>query len=104
MNFFFTLLLLWIISFLIIIIGFLGLFITRRNIITFLICLELLLFGINLNLICNSILLSDIYGLIFSLFLLSITAAESAVGLAILILYYKKTYILTIDHITNIKA
>lgn len=91
-------------SYFIIVIAFFGLFIVRRQIINFLICLELLLFGVNINFISASLNLNDIYGFMFSLFVLAMTAAESAVGLAILILYYKKTYILSIDKIKNVKA
>jgi NADH-quinone oxidoreductase subunit K len=52
-------------------------------------CIELLLLSINLNFIVFSAYLDDIYGQIFALFILTIAAAESAIGLAIIIIYYR---------------
>jgi len=52
-------------------------------------CIELILLGVNLNFILFSMYLDDVYGQLFSLFILTVAAAESAIGLAILILYYR---------------
>jgi NADH-quinone oxidoreductase subunit K len=70
-------------------IGVFGILFNRRNILIVLMCIELILLGVNLNFILFSIYLDDIYGQLFSLFILTVAAAESAVGLAILILYYR---------------
>ena len=68
-------------------IGVLGIISNRRNILIVLMCIELILLSINLNFILFSVYLDDSYGQLFSLFILTVAAAEAAVGLAILILY-----------------
>ena len=70
-------------------IGVLGIISNRRNILIVLMCIELILLSINLNFILFSVYLDDSYGQLFSLFILTVAAAEAAVGLAILILYYR---------------
>lgn len=72
-------------------IGCFGIVFNRRNILIILMCIEMILLSVNLNFIHFSIYLDDMIGQIFSLFVLTIAAAESAVGLAILILYYRVT-------------
>ena len=69
--------------------GVLGLVLNRKNILVSIMCIELLLLAINLNFIIFSIYLDDIYGLVFVLFVLTIAASESALGLAILTVYYR---------------
>lgn len=69
--------------------GLVGLFITRKNIIIILMCVELMLLGLNLNYIAYSVYLDDFYGELVSLFVLTVAAAESAIGLAILVIYYR---------------
>ncbi len=66
-----------------------GLVYNRQNILLLLMCIELVLLSVNLNFLTFSIYLDDFYGQIFFLFILTIAAAESAIGLAILILYYR---------------
>jgi len=61
----------------------------RHSILIILMCIELILLSVNLNFIIFSIYLNDFYGQIFALFVLTLAAAESAVGLAILIVYYR---------------
>lgn len=70
-------------------IGIFGILLNRRNILIVLMCIELILLGVNLNFILFSMYLDDVYGQLFSLFILTVAAAESAIGLAILILYYR---------------
>jgi len=71
------------------IIGLLGIVSNRRNVLVTLMCIELSLLSLNLNFIVFSVYLDDMYGQIFSLFILTIAAAESAIGLAIIIIYYR---------------
>jgi NADH-quinone oxidoreductase subunit K len=66
-------------------------------------CIELILLSVNLNFIVFSVYLDDFYGQIFSLFVLTVAAAESAIGLAILILYYRIRGKITIDQIPTLK-
>ena len=66
-----------------------GIIFNKKNILFTLICIELLLLSVNLNFIFLSIYLDDIYGQLFSIFILTVAAAESSIGLAIIILYYR---------------
>jgi NADH-quinone oxidoreductase subunit K len=70
-------------------IGLLGIIFNRRNILIILMCIELVLLSLNLNFILFSVYLDDLYGQLFSFFILTIAAAESAIGLAIIIIYYR---------------
>jgi len=71
------------------IISLIGIVVNRRNILITLMCIELVLLSLNLNFIVFSIYLDDLYGQLFSLFILTIAASESAIGLAIIIIYYR---------------
>jgi NADH-quinone oxidoreductase subunit K len=86
------------------IIGALGLVLNRKNILITLMSIELMLLAINLNFVIFSIYLDDIAGYVFVLFILTIAAAESAVGLAILTIYYRLKNTIRIDIIKNIKG
>lgn len=70
-------------------IGLFGVILNRKNILTILMSIELLLLGINLNFAALSVYLDDIIGHIFVIFILTIAAAESAIGLAIITIFYK---------------
>lgn len=69
--------------------GVFGILLNRKNLIVMLMAIELMLLAINMNFIVFSILLDDIVGQLFSLFVLTVAAAESAIGLAILVAYYR---------------
>ena len=85
-------------------IGLVGLFITRKNIIIILMCVELMLLGINMDFIVYSVYLDDFYGQIVALFVLTVAAAESAIGLAILVVYYRVKGIIGTLYINNLKG
>ena len=85
-------------------IGVLGLVLNRKNILITLMSIELMLLAINLNFVIFSIYLDDLTGYIFVLFILTIAAAESAIGLAILTIYYQLKNTIQIDKIKNIKG
>jgi len=70
-------------------IGLVGVILNRRNILIILMCVELLLLSLNMNFILFSVYLDDLYGQLFSFFILTVAAAESAIGLAIIIIYYR---------------
>ena len=70
-------------------IGLFGIIFNRRNILIILMCIELVLLSLNLNFILFSVYLDDLHGQLFSFFILTIAAAESAIGLAIIIIYYR---------------
>ena len=85
-------------------IGVLGLVLNRKNILITLMSIELMLLAVNLNFVIFSVYLDDITGYIYVLFILTIAAAESAVGLAILTIYYRLKNNIRIDKIKNIKS
>jgi NADH-quinone oxidoreductase subunit K len=66
-----------------------GIAINRRSVLVILMCIELMLLSLNLNFIIFSVYFDDLYGQLFSLFILTVAAGESAVGLAIVIIYYR---------------
>ena len=84
--------------------GFLGIFLVKKNIIIILLSIELMLLSINFNFIVFSVFLDDIMGQIFALFILTVAAAESAIGLAILVVYYRIKGIISVNYINSIKG
>ena len=86
------------------IIGVLGLVLNRKNILIILMSIELMLLAINLNFIIFSVHLDDMIGQVFALFILTIAAAESAIGLAILVAYYKVRNTIAIDRVLTTKG
>lgn len=93
-----------IITIILFLIGILGIFLVKKNIIIILMSIELMLLAININFIVFSIYLNDLTGQIFSLFILTVAAAESAIGLAILVVYYRIKGIISINFINSIKG
>lgn len=85
-------------------IGVLGLVLNRKNILITLISIELMLLAINLNFIVFSVYLDNVIGYIFVLFILTIAATESAIGLAILTVYYRLKNTIKLEKIKNIKG
>lgn len=85
-------------------IGTIGLVFRSTNMLIVLMCIEMILLSTNLNFIVMSIYLDDLTGQIFSLIILTVAAAESAIGLAILILYYRNRKNLNINQINLLKG
>ena len=85
-------------------IGIIGIFLNRKNIIVILMCIELLLLAVNINLVSFSIFLNDLNGQIFALFILTVAAAEAAVGLAIIVIYYKNKGSINVEQISSLKG
>ncbi|MAH78769.1 MAG: NADH-quinone oxidoreductase subunit NuoK [Rickettsiales bacterium] len=85
-------------------IGLLGIFINKKNIITILMSIELMLLSVNINFIGFSYHLNDLTGQIFSLFILVVAAAEAAVGLAILTIFFKKSGSISVEKINKMKG
>jgi NADH-quinone oxidoreductase subunit K len=71
----------------------------KKNVITIIMAIEILLLGANLNFIVFSVFIDDLKGQIFSLLILTVAASESAIGLAILVLFYKKHQTIDFDYI-----
>ncbi len=85
-------------------IGVAGIFLNRKNIIVILMSIELILLSVNINLVSFSIFLNDITGQIFTLFILTVAAAEAAIGLAIIVVYYRNTSTVDIEEIQSLKG
>lgn len=85
-------------------VGIFGIILNRKSVLLILMCIELVLLSVNLNFIIFSVYLDDFYGQIFSLFILTIAAAESAIGLAILILYYRIRGKILINQVATLKG
>ena len=84
--------------------GIWGLVLNRKNIIIMLMSIELMLLAINLNLIVYSMHLDDIIGQIYALFILTVAAAESAIGLAILVSYFRVRVNIAVEHVRLMKG
>lgn len=93
-----------ILSGLLFLIGLWGIIVSRINFIVILMSIELLLFAININFVTFSIYLVDMVGIVIALFILTIAAAESAIGLAILIVYYRVRSVVSLTSVTSLKA
>lgn len=85
-------------------IGLSGIMINKKNIVVMLMSIELILLSINFNFIIFSVFLDDILGQIFALFILTVAAAESAIGLAILVVYYRIRGTISIEYINLLKG
>jgi NADH-quinone oxidoreductase subunit K len=91
-------------SFLLFLSGMLGIFVTRKNIIIILMSIELMLLSVNVVFVVCSIYLDDIAGQVFALFVLTVAAAESAIGLALLVAYYRVTGSVATLFMNNLKG
>ncbi len=85
-------------------IGVAGLFMNRKNVITILMSIELMLLAVNINFVAFSVHLQDIVGQVFSIIILSIAAAEVSIGLAILVLYSRNRNSIEIEDVNQMKG
>jgi NADH-quinone oxidoreductase subunit K len=85
-------------------IGILGIVLNRKNIIIILMSVELILLAVNINLVAFSTFLGDLTGQVFSLFILTVAAAEAAIGLAILVTYYRNRGSIAVEDINLMKG
>ena len=85
-------------------IGVMGLFMNRKNVITILMSVELMLLAVNLNFVAFSVYLQDIIGQVFSVIVLSIAAAEISIGLAILVLYFRNRGSIEIEDVSQMRG
>jgi len=85
-------------------IGVVGIFLNRKNIIVILMSIELILLAVNINLVSFSIYMNDLVGQIFTLFILTVAAAEAAIGLAIIVIYYRNSGTIRVQEIDNLKG
>ncbi len=82
----------------------LGIFLNRKNLIVLLMAIELMLLAVNMNFIAFSHYLGDIHGQIFVFFILTVAAAESAIGLAILVVLFRNLHTINVDDLDHLKG
>ena len=82
-------------------IGVFGIFVNRKNIIVILMSVELILLAVNINLVAFSAFLGDIVGQIMAMFVLTVAAAEAAIGLAILVIFYRRRGSIAVDDVNR---
>ena len=85
-------------------IGVFGIFLNRKNVIIILMSIELILLSVNINLIAFSAHLGDLVGQVFAMFVLTVAAAESAIGLAILVVYFRNRGTIAVEDINMMKG
>jgi NADH-quinone oxidoreductase subunit K len=81
-----------------------GIFINRRNLILLLMCIELMLLAVNFNFIAFSRMLGDTTGQVFVFFILTVAAAEAAIGLAILVVLFRNTRSINVEELDTLKG
>ena len=86
------------------VLGVLGIFLNRKNVIVILMAIELILLAVNINLVAFSAFLNDMTGQVFAMFVLTVAAAEAAIGLAILVIYYRNRGTIAVDDINQMKG
>ena len=84
--------------------GVFGIFINRKNIIVILMSVELILLAVNLNMVAFSAVLNDLQGQIFALLILTVAAAEAAIGLAILVIFYRNRGSIAVEDVNQMKG
>ncbi len=85
-------------------IGILGIFLNRKNVIIILMSIELILLAVNLNLVGFSQQLGDLTGQVFALFILTVAAAEAAIGLAILVVFFRNRGSIAVEDVNMMKG
>ncbi len=84
--------------------GLFGVFLNRKNVIIILMSIELMLLAVNINMVAFSVQLQDLVGQVFAMFVLTVAAAEAAIGLAILVTYYRNRGSIAVEDINLMKG
>jgi NADH-quinone oxidoreductase subunit K len=84
--------------------GVLGIFLNRKNIIAILMCVELILLSVNLNLVAFSAQLNDLTGQVFAMLILTVAAAEAAIGLAVVVIYFRNRGTIEVEDVSTLKG
>ena len=84
--------------------GLFGIFLNRKNVIIILMSIELMLLAVNINLVAFATHLNDLVGQVFALFVLTVAAAEAAIGLAILVVYFRNRGSIQVDDVNLMKG
>jgi NADH-quinone oxidoreductase subunit K len=86
------------------VLGVLGIFLNRRNVILILMAIELILLAVNINLVAFSAYLGDLVGQVMAMFVLTVAAAEAAIGLAILVIFYRNRGTIAVEDVNMMKG
>nr|WP_255574876.1 NADH-quinone oxidoreductase subunit NuoK [Caldovatus aquaticus] len=86
------------------VLGIFGIFLNRKNVIVILMSVELILLAVNLNLVAFSSALNDLTGQVFAMFVLTVAAAEAAIGLAIVVIYFRNKGSIEVEDISTLKG
>ena len=86
------------------VVGVFGIFVNRKNVIVILMSIELILLAVNINLVAFSTHLQDLVGQIFAMFVLTVAAAEAAIGLAILVVYFRNRGSIAVEDVNLMKG
>ena len=92
------------VSAILLVLGIFGIFLNRKNIIIIMMSIELILLAVNLNLVAFSAALGDLVGQMFALFVLTVAAAEAAIGLAIIVIYYRNRGSIEVEDVNLMKG
>ena len=86
------------------VLGVLGIFLNRKNVIVILMAIELILLAVNINLVAFSAFMGDLTGQVFAMLVLTVAAAEAAIGLAILVIYFRANDTIAVDDVNRMKG
>jgi NADH-quinone oxidoreductase subunit K len=84
--------------------GVFGIFLNRKNVIVIMMSIELMLLAVNLNMVAFSSFLNDLVGQIFTMFILTVAAAEAAIGLAIVVVFFRNRGTIAVEEISQLKG
>ena len=93
-----------VVSSILFVMGLLGICLNRKNIIIILMAIELILLAVNLNFVAFSAFLGDMTGQVFAMFILTVAAGEAAIGLAILVIYFRQRGTIAVDDVNRMKG
>jgi len=93
-----------VVSAILFVLGVFGIFMNRKNVIVILMSVELILLSVNLNMVAFSAQLGDLTGQIFAMFILTVAAAEAAIGLAIVVIYFRNRGSIEVEDISTLKG
>jgi NADH-quinone oxidoreductase subunit K len=93
-----------VVSSILFVLGVLGIFLNRKNVIVILMAIELILLAVNINFVAFSAYLGDLTGQIFAMFVLTVAAGEAAIGLAILVIYFRGRGTIAVDDVNRMKG
>ena len=93
-----------VVSAILLVLGIFGIFLNRKNVIVIMMSIELILLAVNLNLVAFSAALGDLVGQVFAMFVLTVAAAEAAIGLAIVVVFFRNRGTIEVEDINRMKG